>query len=136
RRAAARLPDDLREVYVMFALEGHSYIEVADRLGIPQEQGGGARAARARAAQAAAHRPARGAPTVSGPNEAGGGPGQRSEGRSDVSDACAEMGERIAPYVDGELDADEAEAFALHLAGCKLCRDGLHDALQLAALET
>jgi RNA polymerase sigma-70 factor (ECF subfamily) len=36
RRAAARLPEDLRAVYVMFALEGHSYTEVAAALGIPK----------------------------------------------------------------------------------------------------
>ena len=52
-----------------------------------------------------------------------------------MTEGCTAQGERIAPYVDGELDADEADAFALHLAGCGLCRDGLHDALQLAALE-
>lgn len=48
RRAAANLPDDLREVYVMFALEGRSYIEVADRLGIPKATVG-TRLSRARA---------------------------------------------------------------------------------------
>jgi RNA polymerase sigma-70 factor (ECF subfamily) len=48
RRAAANLPDDLREVYVMFALEGRSYIEVADTLGIPKATVG-TRLSRARA---------------------------------------------------------------------------------------
>ncbi|HMG20309.1 MAG TPA: zf-HC2 domain-containing protein, partial [Kofleriaceae bacterium] len=48
---------------------------------------------------------------------------------------CAERGDLLAPYVDGELDAADAEAFALHLAGCAACRAGLHDALQLVALE-
>ena len=48
RRAAANLPDDLREVYVMFALEGRSYIEVADALGIPKATVG-TRLSRARA---------------------------------------------------------------------------------------
>jgi RNA polymerase sigma-70 factor (ECF subfamily) len=48
RRAAANLPDDLREVYVMFALEGRSYIEVADQLGIPKATVG-TRLSRARA---------------------------------------------------------------------------------------
>lgn len=36
RRAAAQLPRDLREVYVMYALEGRSYLEVAEALGIPK----------------------------------------------------------------------------------------------------
>jgi hypothetical protein len=45
------------------------------------------------------------------------------------------QGARIAPYVDGELGADEAEAFALHLASCAACRAQLHDALQLVAVE-
>jgi RNA polymerase sigma-70 factor (ECF subfamily) len=48
RRAAANLPADLREVYVMFALEGRSYIEVADALGIPKATVG-TRLSRARA---------------------------------------------------------------------------------------
>jgi RNA polymerase sigma-70 factor (ECF subfamily) len=48
RRAAAMLPDDLREVYVMFALEGRSYIEVAGMLGIPKATVG-TRLSRARA---------------------------------------------------------------------------------------
>ena len=48
---------------------------------------------------------------------------------------CTEQGDLVAPYVDGELEPAEAEAFALHLAGCATCRAGLHDALQLAALE-
>jgi RNA polymerase sigma-70 factor, ECF subfamily len=34
RRAARRLPDELREVYVMFALEGRSYNDIAAALGI------------------------------------------------------------------------------------------------------
>ena len=36
RRAADALPDDLRAVYVPFALEGKSYIEIAEALGIPK----------------------------------------------------------------------------------------------------
>jgi len=48
RRAAANLPRDLRDVYVMFALEGRSYIEVADALGIPKATVG-TRLSRARA---------------------------------------------------------------------------------------
>jgi RNA polymerase sigma-70 factor (ECF subfamily) len=48
RRAAANLPRELREVYVMFALEGRSYIEVADTLGIPKATVG-TRLSRARA---------------------------------------------------------------------------------------
>jgi RNA polymerase sigma-70 factor (ECF subfamily) len=48
RRAATQLPDDLREVYVMFALDGRSYIEVAERLGIPKATVG-TRLSRARA---------------------------------------------------------------------------------------
>ena len=36
RRAVTRLPDELRETYVMFALEGRSYSEVAAALGIPK----------------------------------------------------------------------------------------------------
>jgi tetratricopeptide (TPR) repeat protein len=52
-----------------------------------------------------------------------------------MTEGCAARGELVAPYVDGELDAGDAEAFALHLAGCEACRTGLHDALQLVALE-
>ena len=48
RRAAARLPDDLRDVYTMFALDGRSYIEVAEALGIPKATVG-TRLSRARA---------------------------------------------------------------------------------------
>ena len=48
RRAAARLPDELREVYLMFALEGRSYAEVAHALGIPRATVG-IRLSRARA---------------------------------------------------------------------------------------
>ena len=48
---------------------------------------------------------------------------------------CTEHGDQLAPYVDGELEAATAEAFALHLADCAICRAALHDALQLAALE-
>jgi RNA polymerase sigma-70 factor, ECF subfamily len=48
RRAAERLPAELREVYVMFALEGRSYIEVAEQLGIPKATVG-TRLSRARA---------------------------------------------------------------------------------------
>jgi RNA polymerase sigma-70 factor (ECF subfamily) len=36
RRAVSRLPDELRETYVMFALDGRSYAEVAAALGIPK----------------------------------------------------------------------------------------------------
>jgi RNA polymerase sigma-70 factor (ECF subfamily) len=35
-RAAAQLPDELRVPYVMFALEGRSYVDVAAALGIPK----------------------------------------------------------------------------------------------------
>jgi len=52
-----------------------------------------------------------------------------------MTEHCAELGDQLAPYVDGELDAAGAEAFSLHLAECATCRHGLHDALQLAALE-
>jgi tetratricopeptide (TPR) repeat protein len=52
-----------------------------------------------------------------------------------MSEGCSERGDQLAPYVDGELDAADADAFALHLAGCAACRAGLHDALQLVALE-
>jgi RNA polymerase sigma-70 factor, ECF subfamily len=48
RRAATQLPDELREVYVMFALDGRSYIEVSERLGIPKATVG-TRLSRARA---------------------------------------------------------------------------------------
>lgn len=48
RRAAANLPDDLRDVYTMFALDGRSYIEVAEALGIPKATVG-TRLSRARA---------------------------------------------------------------------------------------
>lgn len=43
--------------------------------------------------------------------------------------------DQLTRYVDGELDAGEAEAFALHAAVCPSCSAALHDALQLAALE-
>jgi anti-sigma factor RsiW len=52
-----------------------------------------------------------------------------------MSEGCAERGDQLAPYVDRELDPASADAFALHLAGCAACRAGLHDALQLVALE-
>lgn len=48
RRAADRLPDELRAAYVMFALEGRSYIDVAAALGIPKATVG-TRLSRARA---------------------------------------------------------------------------------------
>jgi RNA polymerase sigma-70 factor (ECF subfamily) len=48
RRAAARLPDELREVYAMFALDGRSYIDIAAALGIPKATVG-TRLSRARA---------------------------------------------------------------------------------------
>ncbi|HEX8112218.1 MAG TPA: RNA polymerase sigma factor [Kofleriaceae bacterium] len=35
RRAAAQLPAELRDAYVLFALDGHTYAEVAAALGIP-----------------------------------------------------------------------------------------------------
>lgn len=35
RRAAARLPAELRDAYVLFALEGRTYAEVSAALGIP-----------------------------------------------------------------------------------------------------
>jgi len=53
-----------------------------------------------------------------------------------MTEPCAQSEATLAMYVDGELDADEAEAFALHLASCEACRAGLHDALQLVAVET
>ncbi len=48
RRAAEQLPSDLRQVYVMFALDGRSYIEVSEQLGIPKATVG-TRLSRARA---------------------------------------------------------------------------------------
>lgn len=48
QRAAAELPDELRQVYVMFALEGRSYIDIAEALGIPKATVG-TRLSRARA---------------------------------------------------------------------------------------
>jgi RNA polymerase sigma-70 factor (ECF subfamily) len=36
RSAATQLPDELRTAYVMFALEGRSYVDIADALGIPK----------------------------------------------------------------------------------------------------
>jgi RNA polymerase sigma-70 factor (ECF subfamily) len=48
RRAAARLPDELRDVYRMFALDGRSYVEIAEALGIPKATVG-TRLSRARA---------------------------------------------------------------------------------------
>jgi hypothetical protein len=44
--------------------------------------------------------------------------------------------DQLAAYVDNQLDAAESEAFSQHLAGCLICRDALHDMLQLVALET
>jgi hypothetical protein len=52
-----------------------------------------------------------------------------------MTEGCAGRGDQVAPYVDGELEPAEAEAFALHLAACPACRAALHDALQLVALE-
>lgn len=48
RRAAAALPEELRATYTMFALEGRSYQEVAEALGIPKATVG-TRISRARA---------------------------------------------------------------------------------------
>lgn len=48
RAAAARLPEELRVTYTMFALEGRSYQEVAEALGIPKATVG-TRISRARA---------------------------------------------------------------------------------------
>jgi len=52
-----------------------------------------------------------------------------------MTEPCPQLYDRLAPYVDGELDAADAEDYALHLAGCAECRDGLRDAMQLVALE-
>ena len=41
----------------------------------------------------------------------------------------------LTPYVDGELEPDQAEVFALHLDGCATCPGALHEALQLLAIE-
>lgn len=51
------------------------------------------------------------------------------------SDPCDQLETQLAPYLDGELDAAAQEAYALHLASCGVCRDGLHDAMQLIAVE-
>jgi len=48
RRAVARLPEELRGTYMMFALEGRSYIEIAQAQGIPKATVG-TRLSRARA---------------------------------------------------------------------------------------
>ncbi|NVB83830.1 MAG: CHAT domain-containing protein [Kofleriaceae bacterium] len=48
-----------------------------------------------------------------------------------MSPQCDQLG----AYADGQLDAAEADAFELHLAGCAACRDMLHDAMQLIAIE-
>lgn len=48
RRAAAKLPEELRTTYTMFALDGRSYLEVAEALGIPKATVG-TRLSRARA---------------------------------------------------------------------------------------
>lgn len=48
RRAVAELPEDLRAVYQLFALDGRSYNEVAEQLGIPKATVG-TRLSRARA---------------------------------------------------------------------------------------
>ncbi len=48
QRATAELPDELREAYIMFALEGRSYVEIAEVLGIPKATVG-TRLSRARA---------------------------------------------------------------------------------------
>ena len=38
--------------------------------------------------------------------------------------------EQLAAFVDGELSAQEAEAFQQHLAGCADCQAGLEDQMQ------
>lgn len=43
--------------------------------------------------------------------------------------------DQLGAYADGQLDAAEADAFELHLAGCAACREMLHDAMQLIAIE-
>jgi RNA polymerase sigma-70 factor (ECF subfamily) len=48
RRAVARLPDELRGTYMLFALEGRSYVEIAAAQGIPKATVG-TRISRARA---------------------------------------------------------------------------------------
>ena len=48
RRVAEQLPRELREPYIMFALDGRSYIDVAEALGIPKATVG-TRLSRARA---------------------------------------------------------------------------------------
>ncbi len=53
-----------------------------------------------------------------------------------MSEPCVETEALVGPYVDGELEPEAAEAFALHLASCAACRAALHDALQLVALES
>ncbi len=46
--------------------------------------------------------------------------------------SCAQIG----AFVDGELDADEAERFRDHLGGCARCKAELHALVQLRALES
>jgi len=38
---------------------------------------------------------------------------------------CAEVGDLLQPFADGELPTDERHAIALHLAGCSNCADAL-----------
>lgn len=42
---------------------------------------------------------------------------------------CADL----FPFVDGELDAERAAAFRVHLQSCDACRRGLTEAVQLTA---
>jgi tetratricopeptide (TPR) repeat protein len=48
-----------------------------------------------------------------------------------VSDAC----EQLDRFMDGELSAQEAQAFRDHLATCETCSLGLHGEMMLEALE-
>ncbi|RKG94533.1 zf-HC2 domain-containing protein, partial [Corallococcus sp. CA053C] len=41
---------------------------------------------------------------------------------------------KLYRFVDGELESGDEERFRLHLALCRACASGLHDAMQLEML--
>ena len=46
-----------------------------------------------------------------------------------MEDECA----NVINFADGELEADAAQAFRIHLVSCEPCRINLVDAIQLSA---
>ncbi|MGZ3443856.1 MAG: zf-HC2 domain-containing protein, partial [Polyangia bacterium] len=51
-----------------------------------------------------------------------------------MSDEPASMHDKVDAFADGELPADEAEAFRAHLADCAGCQAELRDIMMLAAV--